>query len=146
MYQANGSWDRVEVFFGELNNFSAQLFETLELAENACGKLVSHGLNAKKKIFPLATWVTFQLDDYSKHYCPFCLNLLPKNGSHWNSCDEYEADNCLPKYFPMTELQMLEYRLANIRSNNIERKKKIKQSEGLADVYQKRICLIMEQS
>ena len=60
--------------------------------------------------------------------------------------DEYEANNCLPKYFPMTEVQMLEYRLANIRSNNIERKKKIKQSEGLADVYQKRIDLIMEQA
>ena len=142
MYQANGKWDKKDIFFAELNNFSSSLHDTFEDAEKMCDKAEQSGFNGEGKIFPLATWVTFQLDDYSKHYCPFCLNKLPVNGSHWDCCDEYEADDCLPKYFPLTEAKMLEIRIGNIKQANKIRNKAIRESKTRQAEYEKRLELL----
>ncbi len=40
--------------------------------------------------------------DYSSFHCPRCLGPLPANGSHWNTCREYEADS---GEAPLTKLE-----------------------------------------
>lgn len=52
--------------------------------------------------------------DYSKLYCPRCLKPLPANGSHWDSCREYEADDAGPDELPLIKLEAYRKRVEQL--------------------------------
>ena len=137
MYKANAKW-------GEFPNteYTSRLSDTYDGAIALCNEIKENERNSKSPLTLTATWITLSLDDYSHLYCPYCLERLPKNGSHWNSCFEYEASDCYPEYFPLTEKQMLNERINNINQANKKRNQLIRDSKKQKAEYEERLKLL----
>jgi hypothetical protein len=80
-------------------------------------------------------------EPFKNRYCPDCLSAVdPENGDHWVPCG-YEASlqDCINPIQPLTELEMLNRSMADIKEKKERYSKLCCQMDELLDTTQARI-------